>query len=380
MHSLIVNSGSSSLKVSLYKETKNKRLLVEHLHYDSIGSETKLVVGRKKLFVDIIDSAHALRHSVEFLKEEHGVRIDRAIHRVVHGGEFYNQPVKVTQQVKDRISALSLLAPLHNPHNLSCIEVCEHVLPDTKQFVVFDTAYHQTIPAPAYTYGLNKELLDKHKIRKYGFHGISHCFLARRAQELTKKKKVVTCHLGNGASITANKNNKSVDTSMGFTPTDGLIMGTRSGALDPEVPLYLMRALRTSRQRMHDLLCCEGGLLGLTGKSDVRELWKRKDADDKAALAKLSYQIKQYVGSYCAVLGGVEVIVFSGGVGENAWYVRKDALKGLECLGVQLDLAKNRRAVDVSKPVAIHKKNSKVKVYVIPCDEEEEMLSQVNKL
>ena len=380
MLTLIVNAGSSSLKVSLYKENKKSFSLVKHLLYDGIGSDTKLVIGVKKRFVDVIDSAHALRHSIELIKEEFGDKISQVIHRVVHGGDFYNKPVYITQEVKDRISALSLLAPLHNPHNLSCIEVSERVLPQAKQYAVFDTAYHQSIPEQAFIYGLAKELTQKYKVRKYGFHGISHSFLSRRAYELTKKKKVITCHLGNGASITANNNQKSVDTSMGFTPSDGLLMGTRSGTLDPEVPLYLMRILRANRQKVHDLICSKGGFLGLTGNHDLRHAWKRKSEDDMKALSKLSYQIKQYIGSYAATLNGVDVIVFSGGVGENAWYVRKDALAKLDFLGVKLDLAKNRKAVAVTKPVAIHKRNSKVKIYVIPSNEEEEMLRQVKHI
>jgi len=373
---LVINAGSSSLKVALYEKEK----LLQHYHYDL--SVQKLVhkgKAKKPVKSDVIDVAHALRDCVEKIREEVSLqKVDSIIHRVVHGGEFYSKTTLITSAVKEKISALRVLAPLHNPPALQCIVKAEMLFPNVKQFAIFDTAYHQTIPSFAYRYGLPEEMYSKLKIRKYGFHGTSHKYLAQEATSITKAKKIITCHLGSGSSICANLNGVSVDTTMGFTPTDGLIMGTRSGALDPEVALYLLKFLKRP-ETVEKVLTKQSGLLGVSGiSSDVRKLWQeRKNPKAKLALQMLSYQIKKYISSYNGVLNGVDCIVFSGGVGENAWYVRKDALEGLEHLGIKVDLKKNKLAIGKNKPMMIHSKSSKVKILVILANEELQMIREV---
>ncbi len=375
MFTLIVNAGSSSLKTSLYDQEK----LVGHYHYDKIGSDTKFFANKTAKKVELIDPGHALRHNIEYLKNKE-YTIDKVVHRVVHGGEFYNKPILITKKVKERIAALRILAPLHNPSNLDCIERAELLLPEAKHIAVFDTAYHQTIKEIQYRYGLPKELYTKYKIRKYGFHGISHKYLAIEAKNCVKAKKVITCHLGNGSSITANLNMKSIDTSMGFTPLDGVIMGTRCGHIDPEIPLYLMRHLHIKPQRVYDILHNESGLLGLCGEQDLREVQKKRTKEAKLALEKLGFDVKKYIGQYHAELNGAEAIVFSGGIGEKSWKVRELTLSGMENLGIKLDKTKNKR---VKKPKGcnqIHAKGSKVKILVIPTNEERQMLLDTKRM
>lgn len=392
---LVVNAGSSSLKTALFNDEQE----LVRCHYDRLNKEATWLrvtnAGEEKETrsrVDLNDAAHALRHNIIYLVEQNYLKhhndIKVVVHRVVHGGEFYKKAVRITEEVKQRIEALSILAPLHNPHNLAAINAAEHLLSQAKQVAVFDTAYHQTLPPEAFRYGIPETLYLKHKIRKYGFHGTSHKFLATEAKRLCGATKTITCHLGNGSSITANKNCKSIDTSMGFTPTDGLVMGTRSGALDPEVVIYLLRQIRYSPKRLHDFLNKESGLLGLTHfSSDVRDIWKAAstgtgDRQEDAALAllMLSYHIKCYVGEYAAILGGVDAIVFSGGIGQNAWYIREDALLGLDFLDIKLDETKNKEVTELKKARMIHKASSKVKILVIPANEELQMVREAQTL
>lgn len=372
----LVNAGSSSLKTALYDAGK----LVVRSHYD--GKTLRVTQKRtQKLPCEIIDAAHALRHNVEFLTEK-GLLDPEAIttvgHRVVHGGEYFKKATKITPTVKEKIGALSILAPLHNPANLASIRMAEKLFPGAKHVAVFDTAYHQTIPEAAFRYGIPTDVYKKYKVRKYGFHGTSHKYLAREAQRVTKKKKIITCHIGNGSSVTANKNGKSIDTSMGFTPTDGLIMGTRVGAIDPEAILYLLKFMQASPERMHQFLNQESGLLGVGHYTDVRELWEnRKKKDAQLALDMLAYDTKKYISQYFGVLNGADVIVFSGGIGENAWYVREATLEGLNNLGIRLDKKKNKKVINPTKPVAIHARSSEVKILVIPTNEEQQMLEEI---
>ncbi|MBR9703516.1 acetate/propionate family kinase [Candidatus Woesearchaeota archaeon] len=392
---LVVNAGSSSLKTALFSGEKELvRCYYDRLHKDITWLRVTRASAKKETRsrVELNDAAHALRHNIIYLVEQgflkHHNDIKVVVHRVVHGGEFYKKAVKITEKVKQHIEALSILAPLHNPHNLAAINASEHLLNHAKQVAVFDTAYHQTIPPEAYRYGIPEELYEKHKIRKYGFHGTSHKFLASEAKRLCGAKKVITCHLGNGSSVTANKNGKSIDTSMGFTPTDGLVMGTRSGALDPEVVIYLLRQIRYSPKRLHDFLNKESGMLGLTHfSSDVRDIWKEastgkgdRQEDASLALLMLSYHIKCYVGEYAAILGGVDAIVFSGGIGQNAWYIREDALLGLDFLGIKLDEKKNKKAVELKEMRMVHKTKSKVNILVIPANEELQMVREAKVL
>lgn len=375
MLTLIVNAGSSSLKTSLFDREK----LIGHYHYEKIGKDTRFYANKTWSKVELIDPGHALRHNIEYLKNKN-YTIAKVVHRVVHGGEFYNKPALITGKVKERIAALRILAPLHNPNNLDCIERAELLLPEAKHVAIFDTAYHQTLKEAQYRYGLPEKYYTKYKIRKYGFHGISHKYLAHEAMSAVKKKKIITCHLGNGSSITANLNGKSVDTSMGFTPLDGVIMGTRSGHIDPEIPLYLQRHLHMKPQQVYDILHNESGLLGLSGEQDVRDIQKKRTKKAKLALEKLGLDVKKYIGQYHAELNGAEAIVFSGGIGEKSWRVRELALSGLENLGIKLDKVKNKR---VTKPKAInmiHARSSKVKILVIPANEELQMLKDAKKV
>lgn len=380
---LIINAGSSTLKTALYDGEK----LVARSLYE-FGKETTFTAysSKKKTTqkVNLLDTAHAFRHNIEYLLDQgvmHRQKLRAVVHRVVHGGEFYDRAVFINEKVKERIEALSVLAPLHNPPALLTIIKAQELLPKAKHIAIFDTAYHQNMPEKAYRYGISAELYEKHKIRKYGFHGTSHKYLAREAKRLTGTKKVITCHLGNGSSITANKNCKSIDTTMGFTPTDGLIMGTRSGALDPEVILYLLRQMRFSPARIDKFLNKESGLLGVSHLSgDVRDLWKkRKQKSAKLALDMLAYQIKKDIAMYHGLLGGADAIVFSGGIGEHAWYIRKAALEGLEQLGIRLHEGRNKKAIG-STARHLHTRASKVKILMIPANEELQMVREARLL
>ncbi|MGV8169401.1 MAG: acetate/propionate family kinase, partial [Candidatus Nanoarchaeia archaeon] len=291
-------------------------------------------------------------------------------HRVVHGGEKYSAPITITEDVKKTIKELSSLAPLHNPPNLQGIESCEKLLPGIPQIAVFDTSFHSTISRKTFLYALPYSFYTEHGIRKYGFHGTSHNYIMLETKKLLKKEKInmISCHLGNGSSITAIKNNESVDTSMGFTPLAGIPMGTRSGDIDPGIILHLMENTNFSLEEMKKLLNKESGLLGISGESDMRKIYdKARNGNEKSLLAidMLAYDLAKYIGSYFAVLGNVDAITFTGGLGENAFYVRSRAIKYLENFGVILDEDKNRRNEKI-----ISSEKSKVKVLVLPTNEE----------
>ncbi len=302
--------------------------------------------------------------------------IDAVGHRVVHGGERFNASVLITAEVIEMLEDCIELAPLHNPPNLKGIYAIQELLPDTPQVSVFDTAFHQTMPDYAYVYGLPYSLYEKYGIRRYGFHGTSHRYVSRRACEFLnvpyESQRIITAHIGNGVSITAIKDGKSVDTSMGMTPVEGLMMGTRSGDLDPGVISYIMEKEHMSAPGISTLLNKFSGVLGISGlSSDMREIEAGvKENNSRAILALKSYdyRLKKYIGAYSAVLGGVDVLVFTGGVGENQWTTRSAVCKDMEYMGIELDeeLNKSVRA----KEVVISKPTSKVKVVIIPTDEE----------
>lgn len=302
--------------------------------------------------------------------------IDAVGHRVVHGGERFNASVLITEEVIEMLEDCIELAPLHNPPNLKGIYAIQELLPDTPQVSVFDTAFHQTMPDYAYVYGLPYSLYEKYGIRRYGFHGTSHRYVSKRACEFLnvpyESQRIITAHIGNGVSITAIKNGKSVDTSMGMTPVEGLMMGTRSGDLDPGVISYIMEKEHMSASGISTLLNKFSGVLGISGlSSDMREIEAGvKENNPRAILALKSYdyRLKKYIGAYSAVLGGVDVLVFTGGVGENQWTTRSAVCKDMEYMGIELDeeLNKSVRA----KEVVISKPTSKVKVVIIPTDEE----------
>jgi acetate kinase len=302
--------------------------------------------------------------------------IDAVGHRVVHGGERFNKSVLITDEVIEMLEECIELAPLHNPPNLKGIFAIKELLPDTPQVSVFDTAFHQTMPDYAYVYGLPYSLYEKYGIRRYGFHGTSHRYVSKRACEFLnvpyESQRIITAHIGNGVSITAIKNGKSIDTSMGMTPVEGLMMGTRSGDLDPGVISYIMEKERMSALGVSTLLNKFSGVLGISGiSSDMREIEAGiKENNPRAILAMntYNYRIKKYVGAYSAVLGGVDILVFTGGVGENQWVTRSTVCENMEYMGIELDEELNRSVR--AKEVVISKPTSKVKVLIIPTDEE----------
>lgn len=302
--------------------------------------------------------------------------IDAVGHRVVHGGERFNKSVLITEEVIEMLKECIELAPLHNPPNLKGIYAIQELLPHTPQVSVFDTAFHQTMPDYAYVYGLPYSLYEKYGIRRYGFHGTSHRYVSKRACEFLnvpyESQRIITAHIGNGVSITAIKDGKSVDTSMGMTPVEGLMMGTRSGDLDPGVISYIMEKEHMSASGISTLLNKFSGVLGISGiSSDMREIEVGiKENNPRAILAlnTYDYRIKKYIGAYSAVLGGVDILVFTGGVGENQAITRSVVCKNMEYMGIELDEELNRSVR--AKEVVISKPSSKVKVLIIPTDEE----------
>jgi len=375
---LVLNAGSSSLRYALY--TTNLKEIIRG-HVDGIGRDNCFLTIKKEGHeirerFKATDHLHAVLKALHTLTHYGALQELREInvvgHRVVHGGETFTKPTRITPRVIEKIKGLSVLAPLHNPPALAGILAIKRLLPRTPQIAIFDTAFHHTIPKEAFLYGIPLTLYKEHGIRKYGFHGISHSYVARQARSILGKQphesdELITCHLGNGSSITAIKNGKSIDTSMGFTPLAGLIMGTRSGELDPEIILYLLRKHYTPAQ-LHTILNHESGLKGIAGTSDVRELHERalkRDKEAQLALDMLSYRVAKYIGAYAAALQGLDAIVFTGGIGEHAYYLRKKACSYLGFLGVEIDAHQNRK-----NALIISKATSKVKVLVIPTNEE----------
>ncbi len=385
MKVLVVNCGSSSLKYQLI-DMENEELLAIGLA-ERIGISGSLVthetIGKEEVVIekDLEDHKITLQIVMDALTNpEHGViksmdEISAVGHRVVHGGEEFTSSVLITDDVIAEIEGCANLAPLHNPPNLMGIHACKELLPDVPMVAVFDTAFHQTMPSQAYIYALPYELYEKYGVRRYGFHGTSHMYVARRAAEILGKPiedlKIVTCHIGNGASMTAVDGGKSVDTSMGLTPLEGLVMGTRCGDIDPAIIPFLADKEGLSFQELDDLMNKKSGLFGLSGLSnDLRDILKAaEEGNDRAQLALDVYnrRIKKYIAAYAAVMGGLDVIVFTAGVGENSIETRKESCSGLEFLGVEIDDEKN----DVrGKETIISSDNSKVKVLLIPTNEE----------
>ncbi len=385
MKILVLNCGSSSIKYQLFDMT-DKRVIsrggIEKLGMK--GSFLKHVRedGQVVLFEgEIIDHKIGIEYILGILtSEKHGClknlsEIDAVGHRVVHGGEKFKSSVLINEEVKAVLEKNVALAPLHNPPNLKGIYAMEELLPDVRQVGVFDTAFHQTMEPYAYMYGIPHILYRKHAIRRYGFHGTSHRYVSQRVCDVLgrdiKTQKIITCHLGNGASIAAVRCGKSIDTSMGFTPIEGLIMGTRAGDLDIGVVTFIMEKEELGLRSANSLFNKHSGMLGLTGvSSDMREIEMAADKGDekcRLALEMYNYRVKKYIGAYTAAMGGLDIIVFTGGIGENADTVREGALEGLEYLGMELDPEKNRgfrKEGEISTP------GSRVKVMVIPTNEE----------
>jgi len=381
MKILVLNCGSSSVKFQLINTMDEKALAKGQV--EKIGSGDAVISyqpadkNRMREVREILNHEVAIEIALAMLMHpQHGVigdksEIDGIGHRVVHGGEELTGSVRIDEKVKSAIRKCIQFAPLHNPHNLSGIEACESLLSGVPQVAVFDTAFHHTIPPKAYIYGLPYALYKKLGIRRYGFHGTSHQFVAMKTGEILKKPlsklKIVTCHLGNGASITAVKGGKSMDTSMGFTPLEGLVMGTRCGDIDPALVPYIMEKEHLSTKEINNIMNKNSGMIGLTETSnDNREIVAealRGSEQHQLALDIYTNRIKKYIGAYMAEMGGLNVIVFTGGIGENSPYVRKLILSDMKGLGIDLDFEKNdKNEVDIG--------TGKVKVLVIPTNEE----------
>ena len=389
MKVLVINCGSSSLKFKLYDlpADDTASLLAEGL-VEEIGREKSKFSYRdnrspEKIVGDVVAKDHT--QAVAAMKDmlldaEHGlfkdkIEVDACGHRVVHGRELFSNSALVTPEVRRAIEECIGIAPLHNPPNLAGIAACEKIFPGLPQVAVFDTAFHQTMPPHVYTYGLPKDQLDRNHVRKYGFHGTSHEYVARRCAELMKKDfaqiKMITCHLGNGSSITAVKNGQSFDTSMGLTPLEGLLMGTRTGDMDPAVVLYIMDKDKLSPQEMNTLLNSRSGIKGVSGISnDMRQVIakaKEGDARAKLALDMFDYRLIKYIGSYVAAMGGCDAVVFTGGIGENDAAMRARVLDPLQFIGIDMDPARNSSD---AKEKVITRDGSRISVWVVPTNEE----------
>ena len=385
MKILVLNCGSSSIKYKLFDMTTKEVIAQGGIEKIGLkGSFLKLTLpnGEKKILEKDIPE-HTV--GVEFIlntliNPEYGAiksldEINAVGHRMVHGGERFSESVLLNKEVLEAFAACNDLAPLHNPANLKGVNAVSAILPNIPQVGVFDTAFHQTMPDYAYMYGLPYEMYKKYGVRRYGFHGTSHRYVSRRACEILgvpyEDQKIITAHVGNGGSITAIKNGKSVDTSMGFTPLDGLVMGTRSGIIDPAVLLYVMENEGLTPNEMNTLLNKKSGLLGVSGvSSDMRDVTEAmQNGNEQAALAlKLfSYRVRSFIGQYAAVMNGVDAIVFTAGIGENDKACRLACLKGLDYLGVAVDPKKNDQR---GGEFEISTADSKVKVYVIATNEE----------
>ena len=387
MKILVINAGSSSLKYQ-FINIDTKEVLAKGL-CERIGIEGSKISQKapgKEEYVcvsEMKDHGDAIKMVIDALtSDKYGViskmdEIDAVGHRVVHGGEAFNESVVITKEVKKAIEDCCELAPLHNPANLIGIEACEKIMPNTPQVAVFDTAFHQTMPKEAYLYALPYEMYEKHKIRRYGFHGTSHKYVTQQAEKLMGKDisdlKIITLHLGNGSSITAVDGGKSIDTSMGFTPLAGVAMGTRCGDIDPAIVTFLMEKEGWDTEKVNAVMNKDSGVYGLSGlSSDFRDLANAKEeGNERASLAldKFIYTVRQFVGAYSVAMGGVDGLVFTAGIGENDAMVREEVCKNLEYLGIELDKELNNTARGKGE-CFINKEGSKVKVMVIPTNEE----------
>ncbi len=386
MKILVINCGSSSIKYKLFDMDSHTVMAqggVEKigipgsfLKYTRKNGEKGIIekdvpdhsVGVQWIFDMLTDPQEGC---IKSLKE-----VDAVGHRVLHGGDKFTESCIVNEQVKDQIKACFPLGPLHNPANLKGIMAVEALLPECPQVAVFDTAFHQTMPKESFLYAIPYELYEKDSVRRYGFHGTSHRYVSKRAFEVLGMKpegtKMITCHIGNGGSITAVKDGKSFDTSMGMTPLEGLMMGTRSGDIDTGAVTYLMETEGYNAKKISDILNKQSGLLGISGvSSDMREVRAAVAAGNeraKLALDMFVYRIKKYIGAYVAAMGGVDVVVFTGGIGENVDPIRQRVCDGMECFGIKIDADINAKVHGDEQEISA--KDSKVRVLVIPTDEE----------
>jgi acetate kinase len=396
MKVVIINSGSSSIKYQLIDMPENAvicsgmidriGLETSNLSYvtDSIKVQETLPIANHKIGLEKIAQL-LMDDKVGVIKSTS--QIQAVGHRVVHGGSSFTKTVVITEEVKEKIRQLFDLAPLHNPANLEGINVAEEIFNTAQQVAVFDTAFHQTIPVVAHKYALPNYLLTENKIRLYGFHGTSHKYVSEKAihylkqNSVTKDSNIITIHLGNGCSMTAVKDGKSIDHTLGFGPMNGLIMGTRSGDVDQSVIFYLVNSLGYSLDDVNTMLQKQSGMLGLTGFSDLRDIEANAEngnVECQLALDMNAYRIKKYIGAYTAVLNGLDAIVFTAGIGENSSYIRKLVCTDMDYFGLELDQAKNEvRSKEIRE---INTPNSRTKILVIPTNEEIEIANQVYEL
>lgn len=384
MKILVINAGSSSLKYQLL-DMETEKLIAKGV-VEKIGLEgsmlTHKVNGQAYTYEQKLNNhSESLELVLKVLQDpkigslKSLDEIEAVGHRVLHGGEIYSKAVLVDDEVMKNLKKLTPLGPLHMPANISGIEACMKVMPKVPNVALFDTAFHATMPKKAYTYATPYEWYEKYGVRRYGFHGTSHEYIARTVEQIegTDKLNIISCHIGNGASLAAIKNGKCVDTSMGLTPLEGLIMGTRSGDLDPAILEYVMDKEGLDIKQMLNILNKKSGLLGISGvSSDIRDVQaevKKGNERAKLAIDCFVYRIKKYIGSYAAALGGVDVIVFTAGTGENRDEIREEIMKDMEFMGVDFDVEANRN-FKRGEICLISKPTSKVKVYVIPTDEE----------
>lgn len=384
MKIFVLNCGSSSVKYKLYA-MENEAVLAEG-RVERIGQDNAVIThqstGKEKVSktMPILEHTVAIRESLNLLTHpEHGVissvdEIDAVGHRVVHGGESFSDSVLINDRTKEILDSLAELAPLHNPANVTGIRAAEKIMPQTPQVAVFDTAFHSTIPPHGYLYAIPYKVYQRHKVRRYGFHGTSHKYVSQRTAELMGKDiaelKIISCHLGNGGSIAAVCNGKSIDTSMGFTPLEGLMMGTRSGDIDPGAIFYIMKKENLTLHEIDCMLNKHSGLYGIAGVSDMRDIEKGIAEGDRLctiAFDIYEYRIRKYIGAYVAAMDGVDAIVFTAGIGENTPSLRTALCSNLSYLGIDIDPELNKlrgQDVEISTP------KSKVKIFVVPTDEE----------
>lgn len=390
---LVINSGSSTIKYQLLNpgtETVWLKGIIDgigqaqgkhdYLWIDNTGRENE-----KKVTLQNPDYCQSFTAIVNVIKDVTCHEPTVIGHRVVHGGEDFVEPIRINSEVIAKIEKLSLLAPLHNPANVRGIRTCFSLYPHVPQVAVFDTAFHQSMPEYAYRYAVPDSWYSKFHVRKYGFHGSSHRYIAHKAanylQKPLKNLNLITLHLGNGASIAAVEQGKCIDTSMGFTPLEGLIMGTRCGDIDPSIPLYIQQLTHSTATQVSDDLNHRSGLLGLTGNQDMRELLSRYesgDTENQLAINMYCYRIKKYIGSYSAALGRLDAIIFTGGIGENSSAIRKHCCQNLSILGIAIDDELNTQPVNQVK--AINPVGNKIDVLVIRTNEELQIAHEAMKL
>lgn len=392
MQVLVLNSGSSSLKFQLFKMPEKTIIcsgIIERIGFEDAIFKFKTDNNKISETTAILNHKEGLKKLADqLLDKETGIiekpeDITIVGHRVVHGGRYFSETTVVTEEVKQKIKELSSLAPLHNPPNMEGIEVAEEIFPNATQVAVFDTAFHQSIPEEAYKYAIPNKYHDEYGIRVYGFHGTSHKYVSKQANKFLGKtdSKIITIHLGNGCSMAAVKNGKSIDCSLGFSPISGLIMGTRAGDIDTTIVFHLASKLNMDVEEINGMLQKESGMFGLTGYSDLRDIEVRANEGDKncqLALQMNAYRIKKFIGSYAAILNGLDAIVFTAGIGENSDLIRKLVCTDLDFLGIKLDEEKNQvRAKELTE---INTEDSKVKVLIIPTNEEVEIAQQAMEL